>query len=189
MEFIIALPTTGSGSPVRKAGIEVMSKTKLPSVEELLERKNWTGLTARELAKAGRIGDPGEAAANIVRHLDLVTGPFGMGLDDMVWDLIDELRGLEDDLAAELKRLSEEKKPAEEKKSKPQPKSWGDQPEELEGLPILFSFCRGERMSVEARRDNLGRYYLTVGSLFRSETRHFDDLDEFFAALKANCSS
>ena len=87
-----------------------MSKTKLPSVEELLERKNWTGLTARELAKAGRIGDPGEAAANIVRHLDLVTGPFGMGLDDMVWDLIDELRGLEDDLTTELKRLSEEKK-------------------------------------------------------------------------------
>ena len=95
--------------PCRKAGIEVMSKRKLPSVEELLERKNWTGLTARELAEAGRIGDPGEVAENIVRHLDLVTGPFGMGLDDMVWDLIDELRGLEKKLAAELKRLSKDK--------------------------------------------------------------------------------
>jgi len=75
------------------------------------------------------------------------------------------------------------------KKSKPQPKSWDDQPEEIEGLPILFSFHRGKGVSVEARRDNLGRYYVTVGSLFRSETRHFDDLDEFFAALKANCFS
>ena len=86
-----------------------MSKTKLPSVEELLETKNWTGLTARELAKAGRFGDPDEVAENIVRNLDLVTGPFGMGLDDMVWDLIDELRGLEKKLAAELKRLSKDK--------------------------------------------------------------------------------
>ena len=77
----------------------------------------------------------------------------------------------------------------EPKKSKPQPKSWDDQPEELEGLPILFSFHRGEAEIVEARRDNLGRYYITIGTLFRSETRHFDDLDEFFAALKANCSS
>jgi len=101
MEFIIA-PLSWGGSPVRKAGIEVMSKTKLPSVEELLETKNWTGLTVGELAKAGRIGNPSEAAANIVRSLDLVTGPFGMGLDDMVWDLIDELRCLEKDLITEL---------------------------------------------------------------------------------------
>ena len=71
---------------------------------------------------------------------------------------------------------------------KSEPKSWDDQPEELEGLPILFSFYRGEGVSVEARRDNLGRYYLTVGSLFRSETVHFDELDNFFAAVKSNCS-
>jgi hypothetical protein len=102
MEFIIA-PLSWGGSPVRKAGIEVMSKTKLPSVEELLELKNWTGLTARELAKAGRFaGGESEVATNIVR-------PNVMGLDDMVWDLIDELRGLEKNLAAELKRLNEDK--------------------------------------------------------------------------------
>ena len=89
-----------------------MSKTKLPSVEELLETKNWKGLTVREHAKAGRIGDTAYAARNIVKNLEIFDGPYVMGLDDMVWDLIDELRGLEDDLAAELKRLSEEKKPA-----------------------------------------------------------------------------
>jgi len=82
-------------------------KTKLPSVEELLETKNWTGLTARELAKAGRFaGGEREVATNIVKKLEIFDGPCVMGLDDMVWDLIDELRGLEDDLAAELKRLS-----------------------------------------------------------------------------------
>ena len=99
-------PSVGVAPLFRKAGIEVMSKTKLPSVEELLETKNWTGLTARELAEAGRIGNPSEVAANIVRRLDLVSGPFGMGLDDMVWDLIDELRCLEKDLTTELERLS-----------------------------------------------------------------------------------
>ena len=83
------------------------SKTKLPSVEELLETKNWTGLTARELAKAGRFaGGEREVAANIVNELDVFDGPCAMGLDDTVWDLLDELRSLEDDLAAELKRLS-----------------------------------------------------------------------------------
>jgi hypothetical protein len=88
MEFIIA-PLSWGGSPVRKAGIEVI--------------KNWTGLTARELAKAGRFaGGESEVATNIVR-------PNVMGLDDMVWDLIDELRGLEKNLAAELKRISEDK--------------------------------------------------------------------------------
>ena len=79
----------------------------LPSVEELLETKNWTGLTARELAKAGRFaGGEREVASNIVKKLDVFNETCVMGLEDMVWDLFDKLRGLEDDLAAELKRLS-----------------------------------------------------------------------------------
>ena len=86
-----------------------MSKRKLPSVEELLERKNWSGLTGRELAKTGRVGDPSEVATNIVENLGLFSESVIVGFDDMVWDLVKKLRGLERDLTAELRRLSEDK--------------------------------------------------------------------------------
>ncbi len=106
MEFIIASLSWG-GSPVKGRLYEVMIRTKLPSVEELLETKNCSGLTARELAKAGRIGNAAIVAKDIVKKLK----GFGeLELHCLRLDLIDELRGLEKDLAAELKRLSEEKK-------------------------------------------------------------------------------
>lgn len=88
------------------------TKTKLPTVENLLETRNNSGVSARELARAGRISDAAIVANNIVKKLEIFDGPHVMGLDDMVWDLIDQLRSLEDDLAAELKRLSGEKRPA-----------------------------------------------------------------------------
>ena len=61
-------------------------------------------------------------------------------------------------------------------------KTWSDQPDAVDGLPILFDGrVNGEHSQI--RKDKLGRYYLTVGNLFGSETRFFDAVDDLLETL------
>ena len=69
-------------------------------------------------------------------------------------------------------------------------KTWHDQPDAIEGLPILVDtkiVCPATTLwgteHAQIRKDKLGRYYLTFGNLFRSETQFFDHVDDLFFAL------
>lgn len=70
-------------------------------------------------------------------------------------------------------------------KEPPSPsKTWSDQPDAVDGLPVLFD-GRIDGRHTQVRKDNLGRYYLTVGSLFGSDTRFFDDAVDLIKALNS----
>ena len=69
-------------------------------------------------------------------------------------------------------------------------KTWDDQPDEIEGLPVILDTridCPATKLwgmeHTQIRKDKLGRYYLTCGNLFRSETKYFDHVDDLFFEL------
>tara|TARA_R100000458_G_scaffold56186_1_gene60839 strand:- start:609 stop:908 length:300 start_codon:yes stop_codon:yes gene_type:complete len=73
-------------------------------------------------------------------------------------------------------------------------KTWEDQPDEIEGLPILLDTkidCPATKLAgtehTQIRKDKLGRYYLTFGNLFGSETQFFDHVDDLFSTLNEIC--
>ena len=61
-------------------------------------------------------------------------------------------------------------------------RTWTDQPDEVVGLPVLMNF-NAYGAAFEVRRDKLGRYYVSAGNLFGSETVHADDVDGMFKLL------
>ena len=73
-------------------------------------------------------------------------------------------------------------------------KTWNDQPDAIEGLPILVDtkiVCPATTLwgteHAQIRKDKMGRYYLTFGNLFASETQFFDHVDDLFFALNEIC--
>ena len=84
--------------------------TEVPTVEDLLEQKNWTGLTLRDLAKAGRIGNPEEKAKEVaIATISMVAeglDPSFSTPSDYV-ECLKKTDQLADELAVELKLLNQ----------------------------------------------------------------------------------
>jgi len=87
-----------------------MPTSQVPTIEDLLEQKNWTGLTLRELAKAGRIGNPEEKAKEVaIATISLAAEALAPSVstpNDYV-ECLKKIDQLADELAVELKFLNQ----------------------------------------------------------------------------------